>query len=43
MNTFGASAPLKEPQTNFGFRPDRFVESTTLQITRQRTWPREEI
>jgi transketolase len=25
MNTFGASAPLKELQRKFGFEPDRVV------------------
>jgi transketolase len=37
MNTFGASAPLKELQTKFGFTPGRIVEAAKLQITRQLT------
>jgi transketolase len=37
MKTFGASAPLKELQTKFGFTPGRIVEAAKLQITRQLT------
>jgi transketolase len=32
MNTFGASAPLKELQTKFGFTPDRIVEAAREQV-----------
>jgi transketolase len=32
MNTFGASAPLKELQTKFGFTPDRIVEAAKKQL-----------
>jgi transketolase len=32
MSTFGASAPLKELQTKFGFTPDKVVESAKAQI-----------
>ena len=32
MNTFGASAPLKELQTKFGFTPDRIVEAAKEQV-----------
>jgi transketolase len=32
MNTFGASAPLKELQTRFGFTPDRIVEAAREQL-----------
>jgi transketolase len=32
MNTFGASAPLKELQTKFGFTPDRIVEAAKEQL-----------
>jgi transketolase len=32
MNTFGASAPLKELQTKFGFTPDRVVEAAKKQL-----------
>jgi transketolase len=32
MNTFGASAPLKELQTKFGFTPDRIVEAAKQQV-----------
>jgi transketolase len=32
MNTFGASAPLKELQTKFGFTPDRIVEAAKDQV-----------
>ncbi|HUK83931.1 MAG TPA: transketolase [Verrucomicrobiae bacterium] len=36
MNTFGASAPLKELQTKFGFTPERVVEAAKQQIARTR-------
>ena len=32
MNTFGASAPLKELQTKFGFTPYRIVEAARQQL-----------
>jgi transketolase len=32
MNTFGASAPLKELQTRFGFEPDRVVAAAREQV-----------
>ena len=32
MNTFGASAPLKELQTKFGFTPDRIVNVAKEQV-----------
>jgi transketolase len=32
MSTFGASAPLKELQTKFGFTPDRVVEAAKAQL-----------
>ena len=32
MNTFGASAPLKELQTKFGFTPDRIIEAAREQL-----------
>jgi transketolase len=32
MNTFGASAPLKELQTKFGFTPERIVEAAKEQV-----------
>lgn len=32
MNTFGASAPLKELQTRFGFTPERIVEAAKEQL-----------
>jgi transketolase len=32
MNTFGASAPLKELQTKFGFIPERIVEAAKEQV-----------
>jgi len=32
MNTFGASAPLKELQTKFGFTPERIVEAAKEQF-----------
>ena len=32
MSTFGASAPLKELQTKFGFTPDKVVEAAKAQI-----------
>jgi transketolase len=34
MNTFGASAPLKELQTKFGFTPEHIVEAARQQIAR---------
>ena len=34
MHTFGASAPLKELQTKFGFSPDKIVEAAKQQIER---------
>ena len=32
MNTFGASAPLKELQTKFGFTPERIVDAAKEQL-----------
>jgi transketolase len=32
MSTFGASAPLKELQTKFGFTPDKIVEAAKAQM-----------
>jgi transketolase len=32
MNTFGASAPLKELQSKFGFTPERIVEAARQQV-----------
>jgi transketolase len=32
MNTFGASAPLKELQTKFGFTPERIIEAGREQV-----------
>jgi transketolase len=32
MKTFGASAPLKELQTKFGFTPERIVEAAKEQL-----------
>jgi transketolase len=32
MNTFGASAPLKELQTKFGFTPERIIEAARKQV-----------
>jgi transketolase len=32
MSTFGASAPLKELQTRFGFTPERVVELAKAQL-----------
>jgi transketolase len=32
MDTFGASAPLKELQTKFGFTPGRIVEASKEQV-----------
>jgi transketolase len=37
MNTFGASAPLKELRTKSGFTTRRIVEAAKLQTTRQLT------
>jgi transketolase len=34
MNTFGASAPLKELQTKFGFEPERVVAAAKQQLGR---------
>jgi transketolase len=35
MNTFGASAPLKELQTKFGFAPDHIVAAARAQLARK--------
>jgi transketolase len=35
MNTFGASAPLKELQSKFGFRPDGVVAAAKDQLSRK--------
>jgi transketolase len=35
MQTFGASAPLKELQRKFGFEPDRVVASAMEQLGRK--------
>ena len=35
MNTFGASAPLKELQRKFGFEPDHVVGAAKQQLTRK--------
>jgi transketolase len=32
MNTFGASAPLKELQRKFGFEPDSIVRAVKRQL-----------
>jgi transketolase len=32
METFGASAPLKELQTKFGFTPENVVEAAKAQL-----------
>jgi transketolase len=37
MRTFGASAPLKELQTKFGFAPDNIVNAAKAQIARATT------
>jgi transketolase len=37
MNTFGASAPLKELQTKFGFTPEHIVEAAKQQIAKHAT------
>ena len=36
MHTFGASAPLKELQTKFGFTPDTVADAARHQLARQR-------
>src|SRR6202007_1567491 len=36
METFGASAPLKELLTKFGFTPDRVVETARTMLGRSR-------
>jgi len=35
MHTFGASAPLKELQREFGFEPDRIVETAKTLLGRK--------
>jgi transketolase len=35
METFGASAPLKELLTKFGFTPDRVVETARTVLRRR--------
>jgi transketolase len=34
MNTFGASAPLKELQRKFGFEPDQVILAAKQQLGR---------
>ena len=36
LRTFGASAPLKDLQTKFGFTPDAVVEAAKAQIDNSR-------
>jgi transketolase len=36
METFGASAPLKELQKKFGFVPENIIEAAKAQIARAR-------
>jgi transketolase len=36
METFGASAPLKELQKKFGFTVERVVEAARAQLARRR-------
>jgi len=36
MKTFGASAPLKEPQKKFGFIPDSIVTAAKQQVAQGR-------
>ena len=42
MNTFGASAPLKELQTKFGFTPERIIEAAKEQVRLVRELRKEE-
>jgi transketolase len=35
MHTFGASAPLKDLQTKFGFTPDTVADAARQQIAQQ--------
>jgi transketolase len=37
MNTFGASAPLKELQKKFGFTPDRLMAAVREQLAADRS------
>ncbi len=39
MNTFGASAPLKALQTQFGFTPERVVQAAREALARSRALP----
>jgi transketolase len=36
MKTFGASAPLKELQTKFGFAPDKIVAAARAQLSKEK-------
>jgi transketolase len=36
METFGASAPLKELQTKFGFTPENVIHAAKEQIAKAR-------
>jgi len=36
MQSFGASAPLKELQTKFGFAPENIVAAAKAQVARTR-------
>jgi transketolase len=42
MNSFGASAPLKELQTKFGFTPERIIEAAKEQVRLVRELRKEE-
>jgi len=37
MRTFGASAPIKDLETRFGFTTDHIYQAAKAQITRGRT------
>ncbi|MCZ3133245.1 hypothetical protein NYZ18_18955, partial [Acinetobacter baumannii] len=36
MNTFGASAPIKDLQTKFGFTPDKVLEAARAQLAKHK-------
>jgi transketolase len=37
MNTFGASAPIKELQSKFGFTPEKVLEAARAQVAKHKT------
>jgi len=36
MHTFGASAPIKDLQTKFGFTPEKVLDAAKAQVAKHR-------